>query len=68
LAAGALSAGQFLANATGLAGDANDHIIYNTTTTGGLFYNADGINGVAAIRFAGLSNSPALSNADFGII
>ncbi|MFN0193681.1 MAG: beta strand repeat-containing protein, partial [Aestuariivirga sp.] len=41
LVAGALAAGQFVANATGLAGDPDDHFAYQTTS-GRLFFDADG--------------------------
>ncbi len=49
------------------AGDATDRIIYNTTT-GDLFYDADGIGGTAAIRFARIENLAALTTADFLIV
>ena len=49
------------------AADATDRIIYNTTT-GDLYYNADGIGGVAAIKFATLTTHPAISAADFLIV
>lgn len=66
---GPLSSGQFRANANGKAMDANDFIIYNTTT-GALFYDADGSGGNAAVKFAtlGTTSHPALTAADFVVI
>jgi Ca2+-binding RTX toxin-like protein len=52
------------------AHDASDRIIYNTTT-GALFYDADGntAGGVAAVQFATLFNHPlTVGQADFVII
>jgi Ca2+-binding RTX toxin-like protein len=64
---GTLSASAFFsaAGATS-AHDADDRIVYNTTT-GALFYDADGnqAGGVAAVQFAVLDNHAALTNADF---
>ena len=68
LATGALPAGAFRsgANVT-TAGDAGDRIIYNTTT-GNLYYDADGMTGAAAKLFATLTTHPAITAADFFII
>ncbi|MDD5159845.1 MAG: calcium-binding protein [Sulfuricurvum sp.] len=65
-AIGTLSASNFVANATGTAGDANDYILYNTTT-GALYYDADGIGSIAATQFAllGTGSHPSITNADF---
>jgi serralysin len=49
------------------AHDADDRLIYNTTT-GGLFYDPDGIGGVPATRFAVLLNHPTLASTDFVIV
>ena len=65
--AGALSADAFQANATGLAADATDRIIYETDT-GKLFYDADGNGAGAAIQFATLTGNPTLTAADFVVI
>lgn len=66
-ATGVLSATAFSANASGVAQDANDRIIYNTTT-GGLFYDADGTGAAAAVQFAAMAAGLAVTNADFVVI
>lgn len=64
LASASLRAG---AGLTGAA-DANDYLIYNTTT-GALYYDADGSGtGSTAVQFASLSHGLALSNLDFVVI
>jgi serralysin len=60
-----LAAGAFKAGA--LATDADDRIIYNTTT-GALLYDADGTGATAAVQFATLTGTPALNNTEFLII
>jgi hypothetical protein len=49
------------------AHDADDRIIYNSTT-GALFYDADGVNGSSAIQIATLSSKPILAFSDIIII
>ena len=61
---GALSATAFSANAAGVAQDASDRIIYDTTT-GGLFYDADGTGATSAIQFAAMAAGLSVTNADF---
>jgi Ca2+-binding RTX toxin-like protein len=65
-----LGAGQF-ASGAGLsaAQDADDRILYDTAS-GALYYDADGVGGVAAIQFAtlGASEHPALTAAMFQVI
>jgi serralysin len=63
---GTLSAANFVASASGAAVDSNDYILYNTTT-GALYYDADGSGSGAAVEFAvlGTSTHPAITNADF---
>jgi Ca2+-binding RTX toxin-like protein len=46
------------------AGDADDHVIYNSAT-GALFYDSDGSGGSLAVQFATLSAGLALTNTDF---
>jgi Ca2+-binding RTX toxin-like protein len=63
---GTLAAGSFRSGAGfTTAADANDYLIYNSTT-GALYYDADGSGaGVTAVQFATLGGAPALSNLDF---
>ena len=61
-----LTAAEFRINSTGLAQDANEHIIYNTST-GALLYDADGTGASAAIQFASLTAGLALTSADFSL-
>lgn len=68
LAVGALSADAFHAAAGAVrAHDASDRIVYNTTN-GALYYDADGLGGADAIRFATLKGAPTLTNADFVVV
>ena len=66
LSTGALSALAFAANATGLAADAFDRIIHNTST-GELFYDTDGLDGAAGVKFAVLVPGLVLSEANFTV-
>lgn len=61
---GPLASAAFKANATGLATDGDDRIVYNTTT-GALIYDSNGNLAGGAIQFALLTAKPALSAADF---
>ena len=49
------------------AADADDRIAYNTST-GRLYYDADGAGGAASVQFALLNGAPALSAGDFLIV
>ena len=64
---GRLSADLFAANATGVALDDNDYILYNTTT-GALLYDADGSGDGVAVQFATLSNKAAVKENDFLVV
>jgi Ca2+-binding RTX toxin-like protein len=66
---GSLTEAAFFASATAAtAADADDHIIYNTTS-GVLYYDADGAGGTAAVQCATLAGSPDdLSAMDFGVV
>jgi Ca2+-binding RTX toxin-like protein len=66
-ATGALNTANFRASATSKAVDANDYILYNTTS-GALYYDADGSGIGVAIQFASLPNLPNLTAADFLVI
>jgi Ca2+-binding RTX toxin-like protein len=57
---GTLSSAYFAANASGTAMDANDYVLYNTTT-GKLSYDADGSGSGAAVDIALLVGVPSLS-------
>ncbi|WP_143748805.1 calcium-binding protein [Mesorhizobium sophorae] len=64
---GTLTADQFVKNTTGLAGDGNDHIIYETDT-GWLYYDSNGSAAGGSTHFATLAANLALTNADFLVI
>ena len=65
LAPGTLTAAAFHIGTA--AADASDRIIYNSAT-GALFYDADGVGGVAAVQFATLTAGLALTINDFFVI
>jgi Ca2+-binding RTX toxin-like protein len=56
--------GRFAPNAPA---DGDDNVIYNTST-GALFYDADGTGGGAAVQFAVLSGAPVIDASDFLIV
>ena len=64
---GTLTAAQFVKNATGLAEDANDRIIYETDT-GKLFYDANGSASGGRLLFATLDKNLALTASDLFIV
>ncbi len=66
-ATGALPAGTFVSGAGAAAADANDFLLYNTTT-GTLSYDADGNGAGAGVAVVTLVGNPALTVADFTII
>ena len=68
LAAGTLSASQFVTNATGLAGDSNDRFIFNTANST-LYFDSDGTGTSAAVAVAVFTGTaPGLTAADFLIV
>ncbi|MDX2307806.1 MAG: FG-GAP-like repeat-containing protein [Hyphomicrobium sp.] len=67
LSAGTLTAAAFKANATGVATEADDRIIYNTTN-GNLYYDANGSVAGGSQLFAVLTTKPTITNADFVIV
>ncbi|MFM7783228.1 MAG: hypothetical protein ACKPE6_01045, partial [Gammaproteobacteria bacterium] len=65
---GALAATRFAAGANlKAARDADDRIVYDTST-GTLYYDADGKGGTAAVPFAVLAGAPTITAADFLIV
>ena len=64
---GALSVDAFVSGAGAVATTAEQHIIYDTSTSN-LYYDADGSGAGAAIQFATLSGSPSLASTDFLVI
>ena len=64
---GAINASNLVAKASPVAADANDYLLYNTTT-GVLSYDANGNAAGAAVQFATLTGAPALTAADFLIV
>jgi serralysin len=58
-----LRASEFAANPDGVALDAGDRILYNTTT-GVLYYDADGTGPLAAKKFATFTGAPDLDADD----
>ncbi len=67
LGAGELGLAAFRANATGLAEEATDRIIYETDT-GRLMFDRDGTGSAAAVQFASLSIGLTLTATDFLVI
>jgi Ca2+-binding RTX toxin-like protein len=66
LSTGVLDAGAF--NIGTFATEADDRILYNTATKS-LSYDADGAGGIAAIKFATMSNfTGALDHTDFFVV
>lgn len=64
LAVGTLSASAFAANLTGQATGAAERILYETDT-GKLFFDVDGVGGVARVQFATISAGLTVTSADF---
>lgn len=64
---GVLRAAAFHASTSGTAHDPNDRILYDTTS-GEIFYDADGWRRGPAVHIATLTDHPALGAADFLII
>lgn len=64
LSVGSLSVEQFTIGATAI--DESDRLIYNSTT-GGLFFDADGIGAMAQVQFATLSTGLSLINNNFSV-
>lgn len=67
LSAGALDANQFHSNTTGLAEDANDRIIYDSSN-GQVYYDADGTGSAEAVLFVTLTSGLTLDEEDFFVL
>jgi Ca2+-binding RTX toxin-like protein len=68
LTAGTLLAAQFLSGAGATsATNANQRFIYNTTN-GGLWFDVDGVGGIASVRLATLSNLVVITNNNIVVI
>ena len=65
--AGVLDPNAFVANASGQAENASQHIIYETDT-GRLFYDIDGLDGVGRVQFAVMGIGLAIDNTDFQVV
>ncbi len=61
---GTLSDSSFHSSADGMATETSHRILYNTTT-GALFFDADGSGTGAAVQFALLKDAPGLTASDF---
>src|SRR5690606_22699953 len=65
---GELSPSSFASNTAGLAGDADDRIVYNSSN-GRLMYDADGSDTMyAAIHFATLTGAPLIQSTDLYVV
>lgn len=64
---GALLGGYFKANAAGVATDANDRILYDTTD-GRLFYDSNGDGAGNRVQLAVLNGTPAIDAGDFIVV
>ncbi len=67
LANGTLTAAAFRLNATGLAEDATDRIMYDSAT-GNLYFDADGNGAGARVQFAVLDSGLALTTLDLLVV
>ncbi len=63
----ALASSDFYASGNGTAHLATDHVLYNTTT-GALYYDADGTGKAAPVQIAVLNQHPALTASDFMLV
>ncbi len=67
LAEGTLSNSSFHSSADGMATENSHRILYNTTT-GALFFDADGNGTGAAVQFALVRDTPGLAASDFIVV
>ncbi len=64
---GKLNANNFVSGASAVATTADEHIILDTTT-GSLYYDADGVGGVAQVEFARLTGAHVAVATDFNVV
>ncbi|MBT9098872.1 hypothetical protein KFZ76_14270 [Methylovulum psychrotolerans] len=64
---GTLAADQFKIFGAGAVEDSNDHILYNSTSSG-LFYDSDGSGKAAVVLVALLGKGLAMTSADFLVV
>ena len=62
-----LDIGEFVSNSGGIAGDANDFLIYDSDT-GSLYYDADGNGAGIRILIATLTAAPPIGPTDILIV
>jgi hypothetical protein len=68
LIAGALAAGRFVSGVAPAAADGDDFILYDTTT-GEIYYDADGNGAGTAVKFAVIAADPdGLAASDFIVV
>ncbi len=64
---GKLNANNFVSGASAVATTADEHIMLDTTT-GSLYYDADGVGGVAQVEFARLTGAHVAVATDFNVV
>jgi Ca2+-binding RTX toxin-like protein len=57
----------FQTGSSDVATGAATRLIYNSTS-GALFYDADGVGGLDAVQFAALTTHPGLTSGDFLVV
>ena len=67
LTEGALAAAAFRINATGLAEDGSDRVVYNTSN-GYLYFDSDGLGAAGRLRIAILNAGLAMTHADIFVV
>ena len=67
LSLGTLASSKFAGNRTGVARDADDRIIYNSSS-GAIFYDSDGSGNAKAVHFASVTKGLNLTSTDFFIV
>lgn len=68
LVAGSLDVAAFLSGAGETAATTSAHRFIHNSTTGDLYYDADGVGGAAAVRFANIGAGTSIQHYDFFVI